>query len=68
MSTWKQATARALQRAPERSRCEPTYCRQSNACDRTSCDRRGPVIDASVTLRVLRTCPMFIDSRTIEPS
>jgi hypothetical protein len=64
MSTWRQATERAIQRRPESARCSPRAgaCDQQTNCAMTSHDRRGTVIDASVT-RTAAGCSMFIDVR-----
>lgn len=41
--------------------CRPTSCSQASNCLR--CQLPGPAIDASVALRSMRWCPIFIDSR-----
>ncbi len=64
MSTWKQATERAGQRVPERSRCAPSFapCDQAKRCAMTADTRRGTVIDGSVLKRD-GGCPLFVDAR-----
>jgi hypothetical protein len=64
MSTWAQASHRAAQRVPERSRCEPSAaCCLRSDCDMADPDRRGVVIDASVCINALGYCPMFVRRR-----
>lgn len=65
MSTWAQATQRAIQRIPERTRCVPEFtgCPQLSRCACASSGRRGTVVDASVSIKTLGFCPMFVDVR-----
>lgn len=66
MSTWAQATQRACQRIPERTRCEPTFaaCAQADRCAMTDRSRLGTVVDGSV-LKAAGGCPMFVDRRHV---
>lgn len=51
---------------PPRARCAPSSCPQASRCARCNAVAGGTAeIDASVSLRTMRWCPMFIDSRGV---